>query len=448
MLMGMNEFSFDPGIDEEKVHRISDIKKEPEWMREFRLSSFRRFLELELPSYGPVRDFDFDSIVYYASYRKKFKSHDELPEDIKKVYDALGVPEAERDALAGISFQYDSESVYGKVLGYLEDRGVIFTDMDTAVRDYPELVREYIGSVVSNEENKFAALNGAVWSGGIFLYVPDGVNIPFPLQSYFYISLSNMGQFERTLVIAGKRSKFHYIEGCSAPLYSTHNLHVGVVEAIIMNGASPKFTTIQNWSRNVVNIATKRALVMDDAVLEWVDGNIGSKYNVKHPEIRLVGRNAKAELLSISMSSSGQWQDTGGRIIHEAGSTSSRIVSKAICMNGGRSDYRGLVEIRDDAEHSLASVDCETLLLDNLSSSASYPEIKSSRPDAEVSHESRVGRVSSDALLYLMSRGVPEYEAMSLIVKGFVGDIVKEIPFDYAVALNKLMKMKMEGAVG
>ncbi len=434
------------GLSEETVRRISELKEEPEWMEEFRLRSFRIFQKKPLPSWGPKLDIDFQSIIYYKKGRR-YRSWDEVPEEIKDTFEKLGIPESEREYLAGVSAQWDSEPLFKSVMDELEEKGVIFTDMDTAVKEYPELVRPHFGKIVPPADNKFAALNSAVWSGGSFLYVPKGVKVKIPLQAYFRINIQSLGQFERTLIIAEKGSEAHYIEGCSAPIYSEDNLHAAVVEVFVKESAKIRYTTIQNWSKNVLNLVTKRAFVYRNARMEWVDGNIGSKVNMKYPSCVLLEEGASGEMLSIAYSTEGQILDAGAKMIHLAPNTSSRIVSKSI-VNGGRVDYRGLVRFSKSAKNSRSAVNCDTLILKDSGKSASYPWIISESPDAEIVHEATTGRISEDLLFYLQSRGLDEQESLNLVVQGFVSDIVREIPLEYAVELNRLIKLEMEGAIG
>ncbi|MEM3808303.1 MAG: Fe-S cluster assembly protein SufB, partial [Nitrososphaerota archaeon] len=392
---------------------------------------------------------DFDKIRYYMSPTdKKSKSWDEVPENIKKTFDRLGIPEAERRFLAGVGAQYDSEVVYHNIRKELESLGVIFVDMDTGLREYPEIVKKYFGTVVPPNDNKFAALNSAVWSGGSFIYVPNGVEIEFPLQAYFRINASNIGQFERTLIIAEPYSKVHYIEGCTAPIYSTESLHAAVVEIIAMKGAYVRYTTLQNWSTDVYNLVTKRAFAYEEATVEWVDGNIGSKVTMKYPSVYLLGRGARAEVLSVAFAGRGQHQDTGAKAIHLAPETTSRITSKSICKDGGRTTYRGLLHVARGAKGVKSSVRCDALILDDLSRTDTYPYNNVNEDDATITHEATVGKIGEDQLFYLMSRGIPEQEALNMIVLGFLDGFTKTLPMEYAVEFNRLIELEMTGAVG
>ncbi|MEM2931477.1 MAG: Fe-S cluster assembly protein SufB [Nitrososphaerota archaeon] len=439
-----------PGLSEEVVEEISRVKNEPEWMRRFRLNAYRLFREKPLPSWGAdISRLDFDKIRYYMSPTdKKSKSWDEVPENIKKTFDRLGIPEAERRFLAGVGAQYDSEVVYHNIRKELESLGVIFVDMDTGLREYPEIVKKYFGTVVPPNDNKFAALNSAVWSGGSFIYVPNGVEIEFPLQAYFRINASNIGQFERTLIIAEPYSKVHYIEGCTAPIYSTESLHAAVVEIIAMKGAYVRYTTLQNWSTDVYNLVTKRAFAYEEATVEWVDGNIGSKVTMKYPSVYLLGRGARAEVLSVAFAGRGQHQDTGAKAIHLAPETTSRITSKSICKDGGRTTYRGLLHVARGAKGVKSSVRCDALILDDLSRTDTYPYNNVNEDDATITHEATVGKIGEDQLFYLMSRGIPEQEALNMIVLGFLDGFTKTLPMEYAVEFNRLIELEMTGAVG
>lgn len=439
-----------PGLSEEVVEEISRIKNEPEWMRRFRLDAYRIFREKPLPSWGAdLSRLDFDKIRYYMSPTdKKSKSWDDVPEYIKKTFDRLGIPEAERRFLAGVGAQYDSEVVYHNIRKELESLGVIFVDMDTGLREYPEIVKKYFGTVVPPNDNKFAALNSAVWSGGSFIYVPSGVEIEFPLQAYFRINASNIGQFERTLIIAEPYSKVHYIEGCTAPIYSTESLHAAVVEIIAMKGAYVRYTTLQNWSTDVYNLVTKRAFAYEEATVEWVDGNIGSKVTMKYPSVYLLGRGARAEVLSVAFAGRGQHQDTGAKAIHLASETTSRITSKSICKDGGRTTYRGLLHVARGARGVKSSVRCDALILDDLSRTDTYPYNNVNEDDATITHEATVGKIGEDQLFYLMSRGIPEQEALNMIVLGFLEGFTKTLPMEYAVEFNRLIELEMSGSVG
>ena len=439
------------GLSEEVVREISAIKGEPEWMLAKRLKAYETFLRKPMPTWGvDMSDLDMDQVKYYVrSTDRPTNSWDDLPEDIKNTYDRIGIPEAEHERLvAGVAAQYESEVVYNQIRSDLEEQGVIFVDTDTAVRDYPELVQEYFGSVVPAGDNKFAALNTAVWSGGSFIYVPKGVKVEIPLQAYFRINTENMGQFERTLIIADEDSYVHYVEGCTAPIYSTDSLHSAIVEIVVKKNARVRYTTIQNWSNNVWNLVTQRATCEEGATMEWVDGNIGSKKNMKYPAVYLMGPHARGEALSIAFAGEGQHQDTGAKMVHMAPYTSSHIVSKSISRHGGRSAYRGLVQIMKNARHSKSNVLCDALLVDEISRSDTYPYVDVRTDDVEMGHEATVSKVSADQLFYLMQRGLSETEAMATIVRGFVEPIARELPMEYALELNRLIELQMENSVG
>lgn len=439
------------GLDEQVVREISAIKGEPEWMLAKRLKAYSTFERKPMPTWGvDLSQLDMDAVKYYVrSTDRPANSWDDLPEDIKNTYDRIGIPEAERERLvAGVAAQYESEVVYHQIRGDLEEQGVIFVDTDTAVREYPELVKEYFGTVVPAGDNKFAALNTAVWSGGSFIYVPKGVHVEIPLQAYFRINTENMGQFERTLIIADEDSYVHYVEGCTAPIYSTDSLHSAIVEIVVKKNARVRYTTIQNWSNNVYNLVTQRATCEEGATMEWVDGNIGSKRNMKYPAVFLLGPHARGEALSIAFAGEDQHQDTGAKMVHMAPYTSSHIVSKSISRNGGRSAYRGLVKIMPNAHHSKSNVLCDALLIDEISRSDTYPYVDVRNDEVEMGHEATVSKVSADQLFYLMQRGLTETEAMATIVRGFVEPIARELPMEYALELNRLIELQMENSVG
>ena len=439
------------GINEDVVTDISSKKSEPEWMTNLRLKGYKYFTQKPMPSFGAdLSGIDFDNIKYFVrSTEKQASSWEDLPDDIKNTYERLGIPEAERKRLvAGVAAQYESEVVYHQIREDLEAQGVIFLDTDTALREHPEIFQEYFGTVIPAGDNKFAALNTAVWSGGSFVYVPKGVHVEIPLQAYFRINTENMGQFERTLIIADEDSYVHYIEGCTAPIYNTDSLHSAVVEIIVKKGARVRYTTIQNWSTNVYNLVTKRAICHEGATMEWIDGNIGSKVTMKYPAVILAGEHAKGETLSVAFAGEGQHQDAGAKMIHLAPYTSSSIVSKSIARNGGRSSYRGEIRVNPGAHHSANTVRCDALLVDTISRSDTYPTVDVREDDVSMGHEATVSRVSDEQLFYLMSRGLPEDEAMAMIVRGFIEPIAKELPMEYALELNKLIEMQMEGAVG
>ncbi|GAA4355253.1 Fe-S cluster assembly protein SufB [Angustibacter luteus] len=439
------------GLSEEVVRDISGRKNEPEWMLKLRLKGLRLFDKKPMPNWGSdLSGIDFDNIKYFVkSTEKQATSWEELPEDIKNTYDKLGIPEAEKQRLvAGVAAQYESEVVYHQIREDLEEKGVIFVDTDTGLREHEDLFREYFGSVIPVGDNKFASLNTSVWSGGSFIYVPPGVQVDIPLQAYFRINTENMGQFERTLIIADEGSYVHYVEGCTAPIYSSDSLHSAVVEIIVKKNARVRYTTIQNWSNNVYNLVTKRATAAEGATMEWVDGNIGSKVTMKYPAIYLMGEHAKGETLSIAFSGEGQHQDAGAKMVHAAPHTSSSIISKSVARGGGRTSYRGLVQVLEGAHHSASTVRCDALLVDTISRSDTYPYVDVREDDVSMGHEATVSKVSEDQLFYLMSRGMAEDEAMAMIVRGFVEPIARELPMEYALELNRLIELQMEGAVG
>ena len=439
------------GLNEAVVRHISELKGEPEWMRDLRLKALRLFGKKPMPSWGAeLDDIDFDNIKYFVrSTERQAQTWDDLPEDIKNTYDRLGIPEAEKARLvAGVAAQYESEVVYHNINQELERQGVIFLDTDTALKEHPEIFKEHFASIVPAGDNKFAALNTAVWSGGSFVYVPKGVHVSIPLQAYFRINTENMGQFERTLIIVDEDAYVHYVEGCTAPIYSSDSLHSAVVEIIIKKGARCRYTTIQNWSNNVYNLVTKRAVCEEGATMEWVDGNIGSKATMKYPAVYLMGEHARGETLSIAFAGEGQHQDAGSKMVHCAPHTSSSIISKSVARGGGRASYRGLVKVDAGAHHSASSVKCDALLVDTISRSDTYPYVDVREDDVSMAHEATVSKVSDDQLFYLMSRGMEEDEAMAMIVRGFVEPIAKELPMEYALELNRLIELQMEGAVG
>lgn len=439
------------GLSEEVVRNISALKDEPEWMLDLRLKGLRLFGKKPLPTWGSdLTSIDFDTIKYFVrSTEKQAGSWDELPADIKTTYDRLGIPEAEKQRLiAGVAAQYESEVVYHQIREDLEEKGVIFVDTDTGLREHEELFKEYFGSVIPVGDNKFAALNTATWSGGSFIYVPPNTHIDIPLQAYFRINTENMGQFERTLIIADENSYVHYVEGCTAPIYSTDSLHSAVVEIVVKKGARVRYTTIQNWSNNVYNLVTKRAVAYEGATMEWIDGNIGSKVTMKYPAVYLMGEQARGETLSVAFAGEGQHQDAGAKMVHLAPNTSSSIVSKSVARGGGRTSYRGLVRVEEGAQGSASTVRCDALLVDQISRSDTYPYVDVREDDVSMGHEATVSKVSEDQLFYLMSRGLGEEEAMATIVRGFVEPIARELPMEYALELNRLIELQMEGAVG
>ncbi|MEF3121621.1 Fe-S cluster assembly protein SufB [Kocuria flava] len=439
------------GINEDVVKDISAKKSEPEWMTKLRLKALKFFERKPMPTWGAdLSGIDFDNIKYFVrSTEKQAQTWEDLPEDIRNTYEKLGIPEAERGRLvAGVAAQYESEVVYHQIREDLEAQGVIFMDTDTALKEHPEFFEEYFGTVIPVGDNKFAALNTAVWSGGSFVYVPKGVHVEIPLQAYFRINTENMGQFERTLIIADEDSYVHYIEGCTAPIYKTDSLHSAVVEIIVKKNARVRYTTIQNWSNNVYNLVTKRAIAHEGATMEWIDGNIGSKVTQKYPAVYMTGEHARGETLSIAFAGEGQHQDTGSKMVHIAPNTSSSIVSKSVARNGGRSAYRGLVQVREGAKNAKSSVVCDALLVDTISRSDTYPYVDIREDDVSMGHEATVSRVSEEQLFYLMQRGLAEDEAMAMIVRGFVEPIARELPMEYALELNRLIELQMEGSVG
>jgi len=440
------------GINHEVVEMISRIKKEPDWMREFRHKSLDTFFSKPMPAWGDtdiLGKLDFDSIYYYVKpTEKQGRTWEEVPEKIRNTFDRLGIPEAERKFLAGVSAQYESEVVYHSITEELSRKGIVFTDMDSGLREYGEIVRRHFATIVPPYDNKFAALNSAAWSGGSFVYVPPGIDAGIPLQAYFRINTRNMGQFERTLIIADKGSRIHYIEGCTAPIYSTDSLHAAVVELIAMEGSHIRYTTIQNWSTNVLNLVTKRATAHRNAVIEWVDGNIGSKLTMKYPCVYLAGEGAKGEMLSIAFAGDGQHQDAGAKMIHAAPNTSSRITSKSVSVRGGRSSYRGQIRMTPAASGSRSSVECDALILDPGAESDTYPAIEVEGDTAKVEHEARVSKISDEQLFYLESRGLSPDEAKLMIVNGFIEPFTRELPMEFAVELNRLIQLEMEEGVG
>src|SRR4249919_524333 len=439
------------GLSEEVVRDISALKDEPGWMLDLRLKGLKLFRRKPMPDWGSdLSGIDFENIKYFVrSTEKQAASWDDLPADIKNTYDKLGIPEAEKQRLiAGVAAQYESEVVYHKIREDLEDKGVLFLDTDTALREHPDLFGEYFATVIPVGDNKFAALNTAVWSGGSFIYVPKGVHVEIPLQAYFRINTENMGQFERTLIIVDEDAYVHYVEGCTAPIYSSDSLHSAVVEIIVKKGGRCRYTTIQNWSNNVYNLVTKRATCDEGATMEWIDGNIGSKVTMKYPAVYLMGEHAKGETLSIAFAGEGQHQDAGSKMVHCAPHTSSSIISKSVARGGGRTSYRGLVQVQEGAHHSASTVKCDALLVDTISRSDTYPYVDVREDDVSMGHEATVSKVSEDQLFYLRSRGLGEDEAMALIVRGFIEPIARELPMEYALELNRLIELQMEGAVG
>src|SRR5579884_1798664 len=438
------------GLSHELVDAISSHKNEPDWMRKFRHRSLDYFYARPIPQWGGnLNEIDFDNIFYYIKpTESQASSWEDLPADIKDTWDKLGIPEAEKKYLAGVGAQYESEVVYHKLQEDLTAKGVVFLDTDTALGEHEDLFKQYFGTIIPQNDNKFAALNSAVWSGGSFIYVPPGVHIEMPLQAYFRINAENMGQFERTLILVDEGAYVHYVEGCTAPIYSTDSLHSAVVEIIVKKGGRCRYTTIQNWSSNVYNLVTKRAIAYEDATMEWIDGNIGSKVTMKYPAVWMTGEHAKGEVLSVAFAGEGQHQDAGAKMLHLAPNTSSNIVSKSVARGGGRTSYRGLVQVNKGAHGSRSSVKCDALLVDTISRSDTYPYVDIREDDVTMGHEATVSKVSENQLFYLMSRGLTEDEAMAMIVRGFVEPIAKELPMEYALELNRLIELQMEGAVG
>ncbi|CCH79737.1 FeS cluster formation protein [Nostocoides japonicum T1-X7] len=439
------------GLSPDVVRDISTRKSEPQWMTDLRLKALRLFEKKPMPTWGSdLTGIDFQNIKYFVkSTEKQATSWDELPEDIRNTYDRLGIPEAEKQRLvAGVAAQYESEVVYHQIREDLESQGVIFLDTDTGLREHEDIFREYFGSVIPPGDNKFASLNTAVWSGGSFVYVPPNVHVEIPLQAYFRINTENMGQFERTLIIADEGSYVHYVEGCTAPIYKSDSLHSAVVEIIVKKNARVRYTTIQNWSNNVYNLVTKRATCDEGATMEWIDGNIGSKVTMKYPAVFLLGEHARGETLSIAFAGEGQHQDAGSKMVHAAPNTSSTIISKSVARGGGRTSYRGLVQILEGSHGSKSNVVCDALLVDEISRSDTYPYVDVREDDVQMGHEATVSKVSEDQLFYLRSRGLTEEEAMAMIVRGFVEPIARELPMEYALELNRLIELQMEGAVG
>jgi len=439
------------GLNEDVVRDISAKKSEPQWMLDLRLKGLKLFEKKPMPNWGSdLSGIFFDQIKYFVrSTEKQAATWEDLPDEIKNTYDRLGIPEAEKQRLvSGVAAQYESEVVYHSIREDLESQGVLFLDTDTALREHEDIFKEYFGSVIPVGDNKFAALNTSVWSGGSFVYIPKGVHVEIPLQAYFRINTENMGQFERTLIIADEGSYVHYVEGCTAPIYSSDSLHSAVVEIIVKKDARVRYTTIQNWSNNVYNLVTKRAVCHEGATMEWIDGNIGSKVTMKYPAVFMMGAHSKGETLSIAFAGEGQHQDAGAKMVHAAPYTSSTIISKSVARGGGRTSYRGLVQVQEGAHHSKSTVKCDALLIDTISRSDTYPYVDVREDDVEMGHEATVSRISDDQLFYLMSRGLGEDEAMAMIVRGFIEPIARELPMEYALELNRLIEMQMEGAVG
>ncbi|MBA3074785.1 MAG: Fe-S cluster assembly protein SufB [Anaerolineae bacterium] len=438
------------GLSEQVVRNISSMKQEPDWMLQFRLKALAHYQQRPMPAWGPdISALDLDNIFYYVRPSEASKGNwDDVPDTIKKTFDRLGIPDAERKFLAGVGAQYESEMVYHSIQEQLSKVGVIFLSIEDGLKQYPELFREYFATVIPIEDNKFAALNSAVWSGGSFVYVPKGVKVELPLQAYFRLNIANIGQFERSLIIADEGAQVHYVEGCTAPSYTTDSFHSGVIEIIVKKGARVRYTTIQNWSTNVFNLVTQRSKVEEDGTMEWVDCNLGSKLTMKYPSCYLVGKRAHGEILSVAFASTGQHQDAGGKVVHMAPDTSSRIISKSISKNGGRSSYRGLLKVYKGATNAKSNVACDALILDPQSRSDTYPTIEIDEENVTIGHEATVSKVGEEQLFYLMSRGLSQDEATTMVVSGFIEPLVKELPMEYAVEMNRLIQLQMEGSVG
>jgi len=443
-------YEADMGLSEELVRDISEMKKEPEWMKEFRLKGLETFYRLELPKWGgDLSDLKWEDIAYYLKpMGKKERDWKEVSKEIKKVFDGMGIPEAEREILAGVETQFDSEVVYGSLKEEWRKKGVVFTSMDEGLKKYPEIVKKYMGTIVGVDDNKIAALNSAVWSGGSFVYVPAGVEVTMPLQAYFRMNKEKAGQFERTLIVAEEGSKLHYVEGCSAPVYSSASLHAAVVEIVVKKGAKVQYSTVQNWYKNVFNLVTKRAYVEEEGQMRWIDGNLGSRLTMKYPACVLAGRKARGEMLSVAWAGKGQHQDNGAKMIHLAPETSSLIVSKSVSRDGGRASYRGLVKIAKGAVGAKAKIECDALILDEKSRADTYPVNIVREKDSWVEHEASVSRLSEEKVFYLMSRGMSREAAEAMMVNGFLEPIIKEIPLEYAAEMNRLVSLEMEGSVG
>ncbi|MBA4398960.1 MAG: Fe-S cluster assembly protein SufB [Anaerolinea sp.] len=443
-------FKTHAGLNEEVVRQISQMKGEPEWMLEFRLKALKHFKVRPMPTWGAdLSHLDLDNIVYYVKPTElEGKSWDDVPDSIKKTFDRLGIPEAEQKFLAGVGAQYESEMVYHNIQEHLEKQGVIFLSIEEGLRQYPDLFAQYFGKVIPIEDNKFAALNSAVWSGGSFVYIPPGVKVDLPLQAYFRLNMANIGQFERSIIIADEGAQVHYVEGCTAPSYTTDSFHSGVIEIVVKKNARVRYTTIQNWSTNVYNLVTQRALVEEGGTMEWVDCNLGSKVTMKYPSCYLVGPGARGEILSMAFAGPGQWQDAGGKILHFAPNTSSKITSKSISKGGGRASYRGLLKVHKGANNVRSNVVCDALLLDPQSRSDTYPSIEIDEEDVSVGHEASVSKVGEEQLFYLMSRGLSSEEATTMVVSGFIEPLVKELPMEYAVEMNRLIQLQMVGSIG
>jgi Fe-S cluster assembly protein SufB len=443
-------FKAEKGLDEDLILHMSQMKGEPDWMLEYRLKAYQHFLERPMPNWGAdLSSIDFDDIYYYIKpSNRQGDDWEDVPSYIKDTFNKLGIPEAEQKFLSGVAAQYESEVVYHKMKEELENQGVLFLSMDEGLAQHPDIVEEYFCTVIPHNDNKFAALNTAVWSGGSFIYVPPGVRVEMPLQAYFRINAKNVGQFERTLIVIDEGAYCHYVEGCTAPVYSTDSLHSAVVEIVVKKGGRCRYTTIQNWSNNVYNLVTKRALAYEKATMEWVDGNLGSKTTMKYPAVHLMGPGAHGEILSIAFAGAGQHQDAGGKVVHSAPNTTSRIISKSLSKSGGRASYRGLLKVYEGAWGSKSNVVCDALLLDDLSRSDTYPYIEIDENDVTIGHEASVSKIGEEQLFYMMSRGLSEEMASTMIVNGFIEPLVKELPMEYAVEMNRLIQLQMEGSIG
>ncbi len=443
-------FTAPRGLSRQVVEKISAMKGEPAWMLESRLKALEHYVARPVPTWGPdLSQIDFDKIIYYVRPAEaEGKTWEEVPETIKRTFDKLGIPEAEQKFLSGVGAQYESEMVYHNIQKHLSDKGVIFVSIEDGLSKYPDLFRQYFGTVIPHTDNKFAALNGAVWSGGSFIYVPPGVKIDLPLQAYFRLNMANIGQFERTLIIADEGSQVHYVEGCTAPVYTTDSFHSGVIEIVVKAGARVRYTTIQNWSVNVYNLVTQRAMVHAGGTMEWVDANLGSKLTMKYPSCYLIGEGAHGEILSLAFAAQGQHQDAGGKVIHAAPHTTSKITSKSISKGGGRTSYRGLLKVHEGAEGARSNVVCDALLLDPQSRSDTYPSIEIDEDNVTIGHEASVSKIGEEQLFYLRSRGLTDEEAATMVVSGFIEPLVRELPMEYAVEMNRLIQMQMEGSIG
>ena len=443
-------FKSKKGLDEEVVRQISQMKEEPEWMLEFRLKALKHFQARPVPTWGPdLSTLDLDNIYYYVKpMEEEGKSWDDIPETIKETFEKLGIPEAEQKFLAGVGAQYESEMIYHSIHEQLAEQGVLFKSIEDGLKEHPELFKEYFGKIIPYTDNKYAALNSAVWSGGSFVYIPPGLKVDLPLQAYFRLNVANIGQFERTMIIADEGSQVHYVEGCTAPQYTTDSFHSGVIEIIVKKDARVRYSTIQNWSNNVYNLVTQRSRVEENGTMEWVDANLGSKVTMKYPSCMLTGKGAHGEILSIAFSGNGQHHDTGGKMIHLAPDTSSKIISKSISKDGGRASYRGLMRVNKGNTNVKSNVVCDALLLDDHSRSDTYPYIEVDEQDVNIGHEASVSKVEEEQLFYLMSRGLSEEEATSMVVSGFIEPLVKELPMEYAIEMNRLIQLQMEGSIG